>query len=95
LHGRCVSDLSKSAQADVTTIGTFNQFAGDDPTDIVFFAAGWKKQTPTLKGDFHFSYSSAIEGISDHVIFPSSVSPEIFRLNAHFVCPVPAREMYP
>jgi hypothetical protein len=61
-----VSDLSKPAQGGVTTIGTFNYFTGDDPTGPVFLAASWKKQACTLKGDFHFSYSSAIEGISDH-----------------------------
>jgi len=38
-----VSDLSKPAQGGVTTIGTFNYFAGYDPTGIVFLAAGRKK----------------------------------------------------
>jgi hypothetical protein len=71
LHRSGVSDLSKPTQGGVTTIGTFNYFAGDDPTGPVFFAASWKKRTRTLKGDFHVSYSSGIEGISDHVILPS------------------------
>jgi hypothetical protein len=55
LHRSGVSDLSKPTQGSVTTIGTFNYFAGDDPTGSVFFAASWKKRTRTLKGDFHFS----------------------------------------
>jgi hypothetical protein len=38
-----VSDFSKPAQGGVTTIGTFNYFAGDDPTGPVFLAASWKK----------------------------------------------------
>ena len=72
-----VSGLSKPAQGGVTTIGTFNYFAGDDPTGPVFLAASWKKQARTLKGDFHFGYRTAIEGISDHVIFPSRAPPWI------------------
>jgi hypothetical protein len=71
LHRSGVSDLSKPTQGGVTTIGTFNYFAGDDPTGPVFFAASWKKGTGTLKGDFHVRHSSGIEGISDHVILPS------------------------
>jgi len=66
LNRSSVSDLSKPAQGGVTTSGTFNYFAGDDATGPVFLAASWKKQARTLKGDFHFSYSSAIEGIGDH-----------------------------
>jgi hypothetical protein len=62
LHRSGVSSLSKSAQGGVTTNGTFNYFAGDDPTGIALLAR-------TLKGDFHFSYSLAIEGVSDHLIF--------------------------
>ena len=42
LHRSGVSSLSQSAQGDVTTIGTFNYFAGDDPTGTVFLAASWK-----------------------------------------------------
>jgi hypothetical protein len=38
-----VSGLSKPAQGGVTTIGTFNYFAGDDPTGPVFLAASRKK----------------------------------------------------
>jgi hypothetical protein len=76
LHRSGVSDLSKPTQGGVTTIGTFNYFAGDYPTGPVFFAASWKKRTRTLKGGFHVSYRSAIEGISDHVILPSeNISP--------------------
>jgi hypothetical protein len=43
LHRGGVSDLSKPAQRGLTTIGTFNYFAGDDSTGPVFFAASWKK----------------------------------------------------
>jgi len=43
LNGSGVSHLSKPAQGGVTTIGTFNYFAGDDPTGPVFLAASWKK----------------------------------------------------
>jgi len=71
LHGGGISGLSKSAQGGVTTVGTFDYFAGDDPTGPVFLAASWKKQARTLKGDFHISYSPGIEGISDHLILPS------------------------
>jgi hypothetical protein len=38
-----VSDLSKPAQGGVATMGTFNYFASNDPTGIVFIAASWKK----------------------------------------------------
>jgi hypothetical protein len=38
----------------------------------VILAANWKKQARALKDDFHFGYSSAIEGISYHLTFPSS-----------------------
>jgi hypothetical protein len=38
-----VSHLSKPAQGGVATVGTFNYFAGNDPTGIVFIAASWKK----------------------------------------------------
>jgi hypothetical protein len=37
-----VSHLSKPAQGGVATVGTFNYFAGNDPTGIVFIAASWK-----------------------------------------------------
>jgi hypothetical protein len=77
LNGSGVSHLSKPAQGGVTTIGTFNYFAGDDPTGPVFLAVRWKKHARTLKGDFHFSYSTAIEGINDHLIFPS-LAPKYF-----------------
>jgi hypothetical protein len=89
LHRSGVFDLSKPTQGGVTAIGTFNYFAGDDPTGPVFFAASWKKRTGTLKGDFHVSYSPGIEGISDHVILLSKIVSKIFRLKAHFVCQVP------
>jgi hypothetical protein len=43
LHRCGASGLSKPAQGGVTTIGTFNYFAGDDPTGPVFLAASRKK----------------------------------------------------
>ena len=43
LNGSGVSGLSKPAQGGVTSIGTFNYFAGDDPTGPVFVAASRKK----------------------------------------------------
>ena len=43
LHRSGVSGLSKPAQGGLTTIGTFNYLAGDDPTGPVFFSACWKK----------------------------------------------------
>jgi hypothetical protein len=74
-----ICGLSKPAQAGLTTIGKFNYFAGDDPTGIVLLAASWKKQARTLKGNFHFSYSSAIEDVRDHLIsflgFPTGFGP--------------------
>jgi hypothetical protein len=33
----------------------------------VFLAASWKKCARTLKGDFHFGYGFAIEGVRDHL----------------------------
>jgi hypothetical protein len=69
LHGSSVSSFSKPAQGGITANGTFNYFAGDDPTGIVLLAASWKEQARTLKGDLHFSYGSAIEGVGDHLIF--------------------------
>ena len=66
LHRGGVSNLSKSAQGGVSTIGTFDYFAGDDPTGIVFLAVSREKQTRALKSDFHIRDSSGIEGISDH-----------------------------
>ena len=49
-----VSDLSKPAQGGVTTIGTFNYFAGDDPTGPVFLAASWKKVSTHAQGRLPF-----------------------------------------
>jgi hypothetical protein len=43
LHRGGIPGLSKHAQAGLTTIGTFNDFAGDDPTSPVFLASGWKE----------------------------------------------------
>jgi hypothetical protein len=36
-----VSNLRKPAQGGLTTICTFNYFAGDDPTGAVFLADSW------------------------------------------------------
>jgi hypothetical protein len=74
LHRSGVSGLGKPAQAGLTTIGTFNYFAGDDPTSPVFLTSSGKEQTRTLKGHLHIGYRSAIEGISDHVILPCDLS---------------------
>jgi hypothetical protein len=38
-----MSGLGKPAQGGLTTIGTFNYFAGDDPAGPVFLATSWKK----------------------------------------------------
>jgi hypothetical protein len=43
LHRGGICGLSEPAQAGLTTIGTFNYFAGDDPTSPVFLASSWKK----------------------------------------------------
>jgi hypothetical protein len=70
LHRGGKSGLSKPTQAGLATIGAFNYFAGDDPSSPVFLPVSRKKQARTIKGHFHIGDSSAIEGISDHVILP-------------------------
>jgi hypothetical protein len=82
LHRSGISGLSKPIQGGVTSVGTFDYFAGDNPTSPVFLTAGRKKQTRPLKGDFHISHGSGVEVLGNHVIL-SSLPGQNIELKVH------------